>query len=193
MYTELQAINACLASMGEAPVLSLEVPHPNVPQAVTFLAKHNKLVQTNRWWFNQSLVTLEFDVDGIATNLPSGVLGIVGQGGNAYVLNFDGTVYDIGRGEQVTSSVTVYVIRELAFTELPPEANIYISDCAILDFQTSFDADPTRTQMLRENRQRSWMMLHAQHTRLTKTNLFKRVASKLNDMRGDRPFLRGQE
>jgi Tail tubular protein len=193
VYSELEAVNACLASMGEAPILSLDVPHPYVPAAVSYLAKHNKLVQTNRWWFNTTAVTLTPVSGDVTASLPAGAIGIIGKQGAAYVLNADGTVYDIARGEEVTTPIDVFVVREVAFTSLPPEANAYISDCAILDFQVSFDGDGGRTQMLRENRLRSWTMLHAQNIRLTKTNLFRRAASKLNDMRGDRPFLRGQE
>jgi hypothetical protein len=193
MYTELQAINACLASMGEAPVLDLTVPHPYVPQAISFLAKHNKLVQTNRWWFNSVTATITESGGVYTASLPAGTLSIEGKNGKAYVLLDDGTVYDHTLDEAATGELEVYVVKEKAFAMLPPEANAYVADCAILDFQVSFDSDSNRTQMLRENRARSWAMLQAQNARMMKTNMFKRVAAKLNDMRGDRPLLRGQE
>jgi hypothetical protein len=195
MYTELDYVNACLGTMGEAPVPGLTVPHPYIGQALVLLARHNKLVQAVRWWFNTTKLTLTPSAGDFSASLPVGTISIIGISGNAYVLNGDGTVYDITRGEQVLSAITVWVLRELDFEELPPEANAYIADCAILQFQSNYDGDGSRTALLRENKRESWMQLHAMNTRMVKANLLRRpgVQSKLQDVRGDRPMLRGAE
>jgi hypothetical protein len=195
MYTELDVVNACLASMGEAPILDLTVPHPYVSSAVKLLQKHNKLVQSNRWWFNTTAVTLvpvapEYYV---TASLPAGTLNIIATSATPYILNGDGTVYDLVRGEIVTSSIDVLVVRELDFTNLPVEANTYVTDCVVVEFQGRFDGDAQRERSLKEQRRESGAQLMAQHTRMMKSNLYRRVTSKLNDIRGDRPFLRGQE
>jgi hypothetical protein len=191
--TELQAVNECLASMGEAPVLSLSVPHPYVPYAVQLLAKHNKLVQTNRWWFNTTILELVpvAPTYTVAASLPAGVTGIIGIDDEAYVLNGDGTVYDIAAGEQVTTPITVYVTRELAFESLPPQANAYITACAVLDFQRKFDGDTTRANQLREDRTTTYLDLNAMHIRLSKVNLLRRTstAGRFRRIRGDRPVI----
>jgi hypothetical protein len=195
MYSELDVVNACLASMGEAPILDLTVPHPYVSIAVRLLSKHNKLVQSLRWWFNSTTVTLVpvAPTYTVAATLPSGALNIIAEPGKPYVLNGDGTVYDLLAGETVTESIDVIVVRELAFTDLPVEANAYVTDCTVLEFQRSYDGDAARTRDLKEQRKESGTQLQAQHIRMMKSNLFRRVASKLNDIRGDRPLLRGQE
>ncbi len=195
MYTELEVVNACLASMGEAPVLALTVPHPYIPRAITLLRKHNKLVQASQWWFNTTSVTLVPIAPGyeVTASLPTGTIGIIAGAGTPYVLNGDGTVYDLVAGEIVTTSIDVKVNRELDFVDLPVEANIYIADCTVVEFQRDYDGDQARARDLKEQRKDSGTQLMSQHIRMMKSNLFRRVTSKLNDMRGDRPMLRGQE
>lgn len=194
MYSELDVVNACLASMGEAPVPNLTMPHPYIAAAIKMLTKHNKLVQSQRWWFNTTKVTLTpvAPTYTVSASLPTGAVHIQVPR-KVYTLNGDGTVYDHTEGEVVTAAFDAFVIRELDYEALPPEANAYIADCTVLEFQSRFDGDSTKAALLREQKRDSFVALNAQNTRLLKPSMFSRIASKLNDIRGDRPFLRGQE
>jgi Tail tubular protein len=191
MYTELEVVNACLASMSEAPVPVLTIPHPYIARALTLLRKHNKLVQSNRWWFSTIKATLVPVGPSytVAASLPAGTLGIVPLERGSYVLNGDGTVYNLASGEILTTPLEAQVYRELAFTALPPEANAYITDCVVLEFQRNYDGDSQRTRDLKEQRRESGTQLMAQHIRMTKANFFARIAHKLRAARGDRPVL----
>lgn len=192
MYTELSLVNACLATMAEAPVADLAVPHPYVPAALEILSRHNKFIQSGRrWWFNTTRLTLTPDSGGVVTaSLPTGATGIVGIQGEPYTLNADGTVYDHKCAEIVMTPIEVFVTRELPFSELPPEANNYVGLMAIMEFQENFDGDAARGRGVSDRTELARRTLNAQQTRLMKVNILNRpgTGGTLHNVRGDRPY-----
>jgi hypothetical protein len=194
MLTELQVVNAQLATMGEAPLPSLDIPHPYVVAGIAKLAEQNKLIQARGWWFNTRKVTLTPDtVDPYAiTDLPTGTLQVYALDGTPLSLDEDLALYDHKEEAVVTTAREVRVVREIAFASLPILANLYVAAAAVYHFQSDFDSDGEKRRTLGEQMTMRYAELHAEHIRVMKTNLLygrDSTAYKLLSVRGNRPYI----
>ena len=134
--TELEAINAMLAGIGEAPVSSL--PEAGVTEAFvaqTVLHNTSRALQQRGWDFNcESDYPLPVDSDGFV-QLPPNTLkvnttcctdAIVQRGSRLY----NKTTHSYVFTKTVKAEVTLF----LAFEELPQSARTYITVKAARDF-----------------------------------------------------------
>ena len=176
MLTQLDVVNAQLASMGEAPLTSLAIPHPYVAAGLNALRKASRQTQAVGWWFNVGEYDLVPDPEAeyvITGQLPCGVLAIRAPYGMALSLRGE-KLYD--HIEQATRTRAVYGVRvtyELPFEELPPTAQQYVCDKAVLDFQKAYDASDSRTRLCQQDVAASYVIMNQEHIRTIKMNKFR--------------------
>jgi hypothetical protein len=175
MYTTLEVVNGCLASMGEAPLSSLVEPHAMKGAATAALTRASKNVQEPGKWFNKELVAFEPDsVNGWITlggdclkfisGTPTAIAKphLVQRGSRLY--NVNTRSYVVGEG------VSGYIVRLVPFEELPPVAANYIGALAVLRFQSNFDADNSKRKELDEEVARARIEFNAEHIRQVGAN-----------------------
>ena len=176
MYTTLEVVNGCLASMGEAPLSSLVEPHAMKGAAVAELNRANKTVQSKGRWFNTEVVSLNPDsvngwitLAGDAIKFESGSKTspakpwLVQRGNRLYNLNTRS--YVVGEG------VEGRIVRLVPFEELPPVAADFIGTTAVLKFQSNFDGDNNKRQELKEDNNRARIEFMAEDIRQRRVNL----------------------
>jgi len=64
MFTELDVVNACLATLGELPLVELTDEHPMVAAARNNLTEALVSEMHRQWWFNTDFVTLTATDEG---------------------------------------------------------------------------------------------------------------------------------
>lgn len=201
MLTELDVVNECLASMGEAPVSSLNANHPYTVAALNKLKRENQKAQSVEWWFNDAYVDavavdIGFDPENPDMRIPLGsltfpnckVTKVYGPLGQPMSWR-GGYLWDHQTSDYVRQDTRVRVVFELRFIDTPPAANEYIAASAILAFQSSFDADSPKAARLKEDRREAYVLLNSEHIRVKKTNLLDRpttMQSRIRSM-GNRP------
>lgn len=190
MLTELDVVNAQLATMGEAPLNDLTIPHPYVSAGLGYLRKTSRQTQALGWWFNTKLVDLTPDPENaysVEGQLPCGVLSMRGPYG--YAVSMRGTgVYDHVEGQMLEKQLNgVSVTYELPFVDLPPTAQQYVMDKAVLAFQKEFDGSDRKTQLLQNDVNASYVIMNQEHIRTVKANKLRNpnALSALLAIRGD--------
>lgn len=150
----LDVVNEMLGTMGEAPLNTLDDPHRFRGACTSTLNKLSRSTQAKGWWFNREVLELapsalssEIYVPGDTINvryprqnLMAPVRNIVQRGRR---------LYDLDGGSYVfTSAVTLEIIRLVPFQELPETAAQFIADQAVLQFQSKYDGDSSKTREL---------------------------------------------
>lgn len=174
MYsTTLEVVNACIGTLGEAPLNSLDDEHPFKAPALTMLDGSRKTVLKRALWFNTEYITLQPDVTAKYIYIPNDTLHIERVGDRSPPFSQRGRrLYDpvLARYEW-DHPVYARLIRDLAFEDCPFYAQDVISLAAILRFQREYDGDTTKYQELSVDMQRAERELAAQHIREVKPNL----------------------
>lgn len=173
MLTTLDVVNAQLATMGEAPLTSLSIPHPYVAAGLNYLRRHSRQFQTLGWWFNTATVDVTPDAENdysVEGQLPCGILSIRGPRGR--VLSLRGTgMYDHQENAQLQEPVEgVTVVYELPFSDLPPTAQQYAMDRAVLAFQKDYDGSDSKSAACARDVQSSYVLMNTEHIRTIKMN-----------------------
>lgn len=119
--TELAAVNTIIGIIGEAPVNSLTATNNvDVITARQLLQQESRKLQDKGWTFNideAGVLTPDAFSQEIAWK-PTW-LRVVSEGGTPYV-NRNGKVYDrLNKQDKFTGSLTVTLIEEVPFDELP--------------------------------------------------------------------------
>lgn len=149
MTTKIQAVNEVLAGVGEAPVSSLSSGFITASIASDKIDTISREVQEKGWYFNTEPNTpLVPDFEG-HINLPNNILRVDSSDIRRGTLIQRGRrVYDLAaRSYKFTRTVTVDVVVELPFEELPEAAKRFITLRAKRIFQADFMGDPSLQQM----------------------------------------------
>ncbi len=146
---KLEVVNACLATMGEAPLNSLDDDHAYKAAAITALAKANRREQKRGWWFNSEYVSLVPDVSKYVY-IPLDAISVKTVVARSdYWTQRGNRLYNRRTNNYIfTAAVLVDLVRELAFEELPAHAQDAVEARAVMTFQKSFDADQQRLNIL---------------------------------------------
>lgn len=176
MYTTLEVVNGCLASMGESPLSSLVEPHAMKGAAIGKLERANKSVQANGKWFNTESVSLTPDsVNGwitLAGDCLKFTSGTATSPAKPYLQQRGSRLYNLNnRSYVVGESVEGQMVRLLPFEDLPHVAAEYIAALAILQFQSDFDADNSKRQELESNAKMARIEFNAEDIRQQRLNL----------------------
>lgn len=168
--TELDVINKCLATQGEAPLNSIDPDHPFVAPAQTSLEDAMVAEQSKGWWFNEDWSELLPEPDGTVF-FPKGAIKTL-FAGNAYVQR-GRRIWDRANSTFVIGkSVQVVLTMEIAFADLPMQMNNMIADKAVLLFQAQYDAESEKYQKLLAKYNQSYLIVKAEDIRQRRTNVF---------------------
>lgn len=175
--TELEVINACLATLGEAPLNTMEDDHSFKAAAQDKLNTTNLEVQKLGFWFNTEHLDLIPDAtDGNFIYVPQDVLEVrplVGTG--AMYAQRGRRLFNVGENSYAfTNAVCVRVVRLLPFEDLPYHAAAAVRDEATLRFQHVYDGDAVRYRELTQMAMLSRAQLMAEEVRQRKPNLLNR-------------------
>ena len=154
---ELKAVNEILASVGQAPVTTLEQTNPDVAIADITLQEVSREVQAEGWAFNREY-TYPFPVDqNQHVNIPNNVLRLdlsehVWQYGCMDVVRRDGKLYDKNAHTYEFQDNIVYcdVVWEFDWLDLPPPVQQYIVARASTIVSQRVVGDNTLYQMLQQ-------------------------------------------
>lgn len=155
--TELEAVNAILFTIGESPVNSLEsTTSVDVINARTLLAQESRKVQDQGWTFNtQEGYPIQSDAFSKMIPWRNNWLRVLdGSSGTPYVRRA-GYLYDrTSRTDLFPGGVTVELIEEVPFDELPYCFQTYITCRAARRFNGGSFGDPnTDTEVARQEQE----------------------------------------
>lgn len=169
--TPLTVVNACLKSMGETPLNSLNSDHPYVQAALNILAEVNILEQEVGWWFNTDLITLSADPNTKFVYVPADVLNL--ELDDTMLVQRGSRLWDSARSTfSIGRTVSAKLIREIPFEHLPVNAQQMISMRAQLDFQSAYDADDAKYQKLYSAYNQAYSRVRRMHIRNQRINMF---------------------
>lgn len=135
--TELEAVNAMLAAVGDAPINSLSAVYANADMARQTLHNVNRQVQSEGWWFNTDYEVLH--TANLAGNIviASDVLKVSVSRSNLisdYVLR-DNMLYDRMNNTFTIPSANLDLVRFLPFEDMPNSAREYITVLAVIRYR----------------------------------------------------------
>ena len=182
MATKLDIVNDCLASMGEAPLNTLNEQHAFKQSALSTLARKLKAIQALGWWYNTETVTLTPDPVNSFITLPGDTLKwqhgiratdtLIYQQPKPWLVQRGSRLYDTrNRTFVLNEDVTGTVIREVLLEDLPQVINDYVAADTVLKFQSNFDADNSKRLELADTLRNAKIEAHAEETRQLKVNL----------------------
>jgi hypothetical protein len=186
----LDVVNAMLGTMGEAPLNSLEDAHALRGSCMRVLNSVNRRIQGRGWWFNREYLTLSPGVVDSSIYLPGDTINV--RADRMYLRAEDAVVgqrasrlYNMDGGTYVFDhALDVELVRLVPFDSLPELAAAHIGAQAVLEFQTSYDGDSTKTRQLAlvvqdiQQNTGTRLDLNAEETRQSKAN-WKRSNYKL--------------
>lgn len=167
---KLDVVNRCIGTLGEAPLLTLDEVHTFAPAALNMLELSNQEVQAPGRWFNSELLTLTPSGYDSGLYLPGDTLEVV-TGDARYVQRGD-RIYNLDTGDFVFHKpLKVFVIRLVDFDDVPAVAQAAIATRALLRFQTVYDGDRQRTEMIGEEARAAWLEFGRAEIRNRKVNM----------------------
>lgn len=182
--TELDVVNDCLATLGEAPLNAIEEDHPLVAAALRDLKTVNMREQAKGWWFNKELVRLPHDPVTGYVNIPADTINVDPANPWTHLVQRGRRLYDPQRDEgyRIGRPVVCTLIRKLAFDELPSLMQTYVSYRTQQEFQKNYDADRVKADQITKSAQEAYLVLRAEHIRNQGANLLYRpgVAGRMN-------------
>lgn len=135
--TELEAINAMLASVGDAPVNSLTANYVNLDLARQTLHNVNRSVQGEGWWFNTGYgVTHTANLGGeivLGANVLNVKVSRNDTVGN-YIMR-DGKLFDNTNNTFSIPTAILDVVQMLPFEDIPDVAREFIMAKAIVKYR----------------------------------------------------------
>lgn len=163
--TELDVVNACLATLGEIPLVELQDDHPLVAAARQNMAESIIAEMHRQWWFNTDQITLSAAADSGFVYVPADAIAV-----NVYDrtgLTLRGRrLYDTFKSTYaLKGTFHAEVVRDLPFEDLPVTAQLLVQHATVLRFQINYDADESKTSKQSALYDRQYRLLNAEHTR----------------------------
>lgn len=191
MITELQVVNACLATLGELPLVELQDEHPLVAAARQNMDESIIAEMHRQWWFNTDYCTLTASADKFVY-APADAIAV--RVLNRTDLTLRGRrLYDrYNSTYELGGTYRCVVVRDLPFEDLPVTAQLLVQHATVLRFQINYDADDSKTQKQNQLYTRQYALLNAEHTRQISLNGLETVDVATKRMyAGVRPARRG--
>lgn len=180
--SELDVVNACLATMGESPLMTLEEDHSFKAAAQDKIRRSKTDMSSRNLWFNTEWVKIVPQADTKHIYIPQDVIGVDARSmcGRFRVAQRGRRLYDAGNNKyEFDNAVTVRIKRDLDFDLLPHEAAAFVRDDSVLRFQGDFDADRQKRELYTAYRQESLALLNAEDIRQKKHNLLQRASVRI--------------
>lgn len=182
MYrTKLDVVNACIGTMGEAPINALNDEHVYKQPALSMLEGSKLATLKEGLWFNKEVIRLQPDSNSRFIYIPQDALAVNRSDSHPYTFAQRGRrLYDPIRNRyEWDTAVVVELVMDLDFEDLPFVAQDAISLAALLRFQREFDGDQARYSQIDSDRARAAYELSAQHTREIKPNLLRPIRTAM--------------
>lgn len=180
--TELEAVNAMLLSIGQAPVNTLNVSGlTDVSVARDKLSEVTRRILSRGYAFNtDENYPLSPDADGVVL-LPKGALKVKTEDTTKVSVRQHPTKgRALWNGDQLTwkfeTTVPCQITWGFSFEELPETARCYIATAAGREFQARIVGSTILDRFLEEDVQRAWLLLEREERASRKTNLFRNNA-----------------
>lgn len=183
--TQLEVVNACLATMGETPLNTLEDDHSYKAAALSYLASVNKIEQKRGWWFNSEYIELVPDAISSYIYTPLDALAVktVDRWYKPAFAQRGKRLYNIEKNTyEWDQNVVVDVVRLLPFDDLPYHAADVVGYGTVMRFQREYDGDQVRLQSLSMDYARARTELVAENTRNKRPNLLATASNQINMM-----------
>lgn len=172
--TKLDVVNACLATMGEAPLNTLEDDHSYKAAALSILDQTNRIEQKRGWWFNSEYVKLIPDASSKFIYVPLDALAIktIDRWYTPPYAQRGKRLYNVEKNNyEWDAALTVDLVRLLSFEDCPFHAADVIGYGTVMRFQREFDGDSGRYMQLSQDYARARAELGAENTRNKRPNL----------------------
>ena len=151
--TELQAVNEILASVGQAPVTTLEQTNPDVAIAYDTLIQVSREVQAEGWTFNTEYEYPITPDNNDEILIPNNVLAmdLTPDYGDKDVVRRNGKLYDkIAHSYEFTEKVYCDIIWYFNWVDLPTPIKDYIVARSASIVSTRIVGDTNQYQMLQQ-------------------------------------------
>lgn len=172
--SQLDVVNACLATMGETPLNTLEDDHSYKAAALSYLSQSNRIEQKRGWWFNSEYVELLPDATSKYIYTPGDALAVKTID-RWYVPMFaqrGKRLYNVSKNSyEWDQNIWIDLVRLLPFDDLPYHAADVVGYGTVMRFQRDFDGDTVRYQQLAQDYSRARLELNAENTRNKRPNL----------------------
>jgi hypothetical protein len=178
--TKLEAVNKMLASIGQAPVNTLEVSGiGDVAAAISALDETARDILAVGWAFNSDRdYTLNPDTGGVV-RVPNGVIDIDASDPTTNITirrHPDGGMA-LWDGDNLTFTFTQPVICDVVwgfpFDDLPQAARTYIGTAAARRFQARRISSTILDRYNAEDEERAWLLMQRNERRTRDTNVFR--------------------
>jgi len=170
--SELDVVNDCLASLGEAPLNAMDDEHPFVSAALSSLKAANLREQSKGWWFNRETLDLQPDPATNFIYVPADTISVDPADQWQHLVQRGRRLYDPnGAGYVIGKTVRATLLRLLPYEELPGTAAAYIGPCAVADFQRNYDADRMKVEQNAQLKREAYITLKAEDIRNAGVNL----------------------
>ena len=179
MIDKLDIVNACLATMGETPLNTLEEDHSYLAAAVAKIDRAHSDVSAKSFWFNTEWVKAVPQADSKYIYIPQDVVRVDARTrcGMFRITQRGRRLYDVGRNRyEFDGPVIIKISRHLDYDTLPYVVQQFIRDDAVLSFQSDFDGDRIKYERLIGYRMQSLTELKAEDIRQKKINLLARAS-----------------
>ncbi len=180
LISQLDVVNGCLATMGEAPLNSLDDDHSYKAAALAYLQEMSLTEQGPGFWFNAEEIILVPDANSKFIYVPQDAIALRPDRKLTHPFAQRGRrLYDTGKNTyEWDNGVFVTVVRALDFEDLPFHAANLVRYSAILRFQSEYDGDNARFQQIGGQFARAKAELTAENTRNYKPNLLARRSAQ---------------
>lgn len=181
--TQLDVVNACLATMGETPLNTLEDDHSYKAAALSYLTQVNLIEQKRGWWFNSEYVELVPDATSGYIYVPQDAIAVktVDRWCKPAFAQRGKRLYNVAQNSYVwTTNVVVDLVRQIPFEDLPYHAADTVQYGTVMRFQREYDGDNTRYNQLSQDYGRARAELNAENTRNKRPNLLSTVSNQIS-------------
>jgi len=175
MMTMLTVVNACLATLGEAPINDLDEDHPLVAAALATITAIDQSEQAKEWWFNREIATLHPDPETGHIYVPADALNVDPTVANKNWVQRGRRLYDALNGTYNLGDrpVQVNLVRHVPFEDLPPLFQSWVSICSQVKFQSDFDGDEQKYRRLAAEKSQVMLTLNSTQIRNVQANLLR--------------------
>lgn len=171
-FTELEAVNEMLASIGELPVNTLdEETNLDVANACRILKTITRAVLSMGWTANTFPMTLLPDKGSQKIRWNANYLHILSNEGNAYIKRGE-YLYDMANQTAIfTKPIEVTIVLQENFADIPDALRAYITAKATRQFQGRYLATEEISNQSQQNEAEAWKNLQEYEMTVNRFNL----------------------
>lgn len=179
----LEAVNGCLAGIGELPVDNLYASHADAAMCLNTINRTRRQILSRGWWFNKEEDwTIPVDQNTGYVFAPDKSLSVLSMKANPYlqltlrsgrVYNVDEHTFDLRSIQDGQGQVLLGFVVDMDFEDLPPVAQTAIALVAKRTFAQDMEVVQARWQFQTRDEEQAMAMLYREDGRNAKRNQYK--------------------